>query len=588
MPLDTFVTSATNVVAATATCNVNEMQNHSDEEDPELSSLSSRRVPFIPELGNDNNNGPNANLRYIDVYENPSKLLLPINGYQDYPLVTLEEAIAPVQCNLDKEIMVQIYIAKQNCRKPMDGLTQDESAAIHLYSFGSNNVHQSFHYVLNQTLRMEDRTHLKPWFLYLKLILSGLWKLPSAKCMVWRGIKKNLSDQYIVGNTVVWWGFSSCTTSAETLESEQFLGKTGTRTLFSIECTNGKVIRNHSYYERENEVLLLPATQFEVVGKVSPAIDLFIIHLRETPPPFPFLQSPVYHSDSPGFTIPTVPLAAEEVTGNVGTYKLYDQSVNADDGDDDSERPTTDMLDSLRPPPPPSGMENLLLEDLENHFVPLTTRSVMGTMPEVRCSTGGRAQSPPPRPTVELHKIILHIKNNTTVDLSMKQIFDDDLTIIAEELKTNRKCTRLTLSSNQITDDGIRVLSHALKGKTNTTLKMLILSSNKIADNSAQYIANMLKGNNTIELLDLSDNEITNSGMEFIAATLKTNTTLKRLYLNDNKISDDGFRLVLHALKRNRALTHLNISGNQLSREFKKTFDEQLSKGNQTLKTVYL
>ena len=64
----------------------------------------------------------------------------------------------------------------------------------------------------------------------------------------------------------VWWAFSLCTQSLAVLESDQFLGKHGPRTLFNIECDNEKVIRSHSYIAVENELFLLPATQFEVVG----------------------------------------------------------------------------------------------------------------------------------------------------------------------------------------------------------------------------------------------------------------------------------------------------------------------------------
>ncbi|CAF1405104.1 unnamed protein product [Rotaria sordida] len=73
---------------------------------------------------------------------------------------------------------------------------------------------------------------------------------------------------------------------------EQFVGKSGVRTLFNIECINGKAIRAHSHYKKESEILLLPGTYLRVVGKWSPAKDLYIIHLRETSAPRPFLEPP--------------------------------------------------------------------------------------------------------------------------------------------------------------------------------------------------------------------------------------------------------------------------------------------------------
>jgi hypothetical protein len=60
------------------------------------------------------------------------------------------------------------------------------------------------------------------------------------------------------------------------------LGKSGRRTFFSIECDSGKNIRSHSYYEKEDEVLLFPAHQFEVIGCLDQGNELEIIQLRET------------------------------------------------------------------------------------------------------------------------------------------------------------------------------------------------------------------------------------------------------------------------------------------------------------------
>ncbi len=52
---------------------------------------------------------------------------------------------------------------------------------------------------------------------------------------------------------------SFCTTNSEVLKFEEFLDENGLRTMFSIECINGKSIINHSYYkDKEQEVLLLP------------------------------------------------------------------------------------------------------------------------------------------------------------------------------------------------------------------------------------------------------------------------------------------------------------------------------------------
>jgi hypothetical protein len=228
-------------------------------------------------------------LRISDIAKEPHEMLMPISGYEDEPVVPLETAVKPLVSILPT-IQTYAYTAKQRCKNPADNLTQDESASIMLYSMGWDPMDKCLYVVLNATLRSADRQKLKPWFSYLKLFLTALSRLPSKPRFVYRGIKLDLSDQYPMGETVIWWGFSSCTVSVNVLQSELFLGVTDTRTMFTIECHSGKDIRKHSYFPTEEEVLLLAATQFKVVGRLNQGPGFRIIQLKEIEPPFPLLQ----------------------------------------------------------------------------------------------------------------------------------------------------------------------------------------------------------------------------------------------------------------------------------------------------------
>ncbi|CAF3316520.1 unnamed protein product [Rotaria socialis] len=61
---------------------------------------------------------------------------------------------------------------------------------------------------------------------------------------------------------MAWWAFSSCTTLLGVLESDLYLGKKSTRTLFSIDSINARTIRGHAHFTTEDEILLLPGTYF--------------------------------------------------------------------------------------------------------------------------------------------------------------------------------------------------------------------------------------------------------------------------------------------------------------------------------------
>ena len=204
--------------------------------------------------------------------------LTPISGFEEKPLVSLEEAILPV-VPLISDLQRMAYIAKGHIEKPMNGLTNDELASIMLYTMEWEPV--AFYSLLNSTLRTEDRKKLIPFFSYLKLFLTALRKLPSYQGIVWRGIKGDLHASYPKGQRGVWWAFSTTTTNAEVLENETFLGKVGNRTLFSIECKNGKQINEYSNFPGEEEVLLLPGFHYEVVSTLATGDHMYLISLKE-------------------------------------------------------------------------------------------------------------------------------------------------------------------------------------------------------------------------------------------------------------------------------------------------------------------
>jgi hypothetical protein len=81
----------------------------------------------------------------------------------------------------------------------------------------------------------------------------------------------DISNEFPKGRKFIWWAFSSSTSSIKVLE--QFLGKTGYRTIFNIECDSAKDISKHSFYQNENEMLLYPARQFEVFLRLIQEIN---------------------------------------------------------------------------------------------------------------------------------------------------------------------------------------------------------------------------------------------------------------------------------------------------------------------------
>jgi hypothetical protein len=230
-------------------------------------------------------------LRFSDFTAEPQRMLPPIQGYENMPLVSLEEAVDPLT-SLVPDVERMAWTVKQSQFEGEHDLTNDEEASILLYTMEWEPREKSFYIILNNTLQAANRQLLRPWFLYLRLFMTSLAKIPSDsnRLIVYRGVKLDLSAQYPKGSTVTWWGFSSCTTSVEVLSNERFLGASGTRTLFNIECHSAKSIKQYSFYPEEEEVLLPPARQFQVKGCLNQGNGLHIIQLEEIQPKFPLIN----------------------------------------------------------------------------------------------------------------------------------------------------------------------------------------------------------------------------------------------------------------------------------------------------------
>jgi hypothetical protein len=113
-----------------------------------------------------------------EITDQPNSSISPIAGYEKEDLVSLELACEPVQSMFNGELTGYILGAKSNSTSPTDGLTPDESAAIRLYTKEWDVRTQSIYRKLNQALRVGDPVQLRPWFKYLKLLLTAFFKLP--------------------------------------------------------------------------------------------------------------------------------------------------------------------------------------------------------------------------------------------------------------------------------------------------------------------------------------------------------------------------------------------------------------------------
>ncbi|CAF1097111.1 unnamed protein product [Didymodactylos carnosus] len=211
----------------------------------------------------------------------------PSKAYHNAPLTTFVNAVMPI---VRKKLADNVV---RNAKKayadtpdnPSDSLTKGESAAIRLYTKEGKNSRSVYH-MLNKALDRNTEAELKPWYLYLRLICTGLKKIPSWKDSVYRGVSEDLRDQYgktaESGKMYTWYRITSCTKRLES--AEKFLNKNTKRdsycTLFHIRGYSGVAISGHSDYQNENEVTFLPGTKFVFESSIVMS-NMLLVELRE-------------------------------------------------------------------------------------------------------------------------------------------------------------------------------------------------------------------------------------------------------------------------------------------------------------------
>ena len=218
--------------------------------------------------------------------------LLLIKGYEKEPLVSLDESLAPFDGRI-QHLDAQIKQAKTHCRFPSDHhLTHDESAAIYLYSMrgDDNSVHEH----LQRAWNTGDHSQMKPWFRYLRLLRSGLNKLPNAKGAVWQGTAydSNLVSTLQSHSLPMYTCMGSCSTSMSDRKNDLNV-KSGPRmVLVGYQSIDGKDVTGYTEGNGK-EVMVWPGVKLDrekitevdghgaltayLVGRTSKRI-LYVLH----------------------------------------------------------------------------------------------------------------------------------------------------------------------------------------------------------------------------------------------------------------------------------------------------------------------
>jgi len=222
-----------------------------------------------------------------------------------------------------------------------------------------------------------------------------------------------------------------------------------------------------------------------------------------------------------------------------------------------------------------------------------------------------------------LDLLLESLRTRTTTCDKLTIYYHDNFTsyfeLISEVLKKNTNITSLYIRDNEITSEGIVLISELLKInkvlkefglhnikintrpqdriwfwtvftqalQLNKSIAKLSITSIGLQVEEVKAISKILENNDVLTELDMSGNDIDCEGVKFIAKALETNTKLKQLDLGKNLIDTEGYRRIAKALKTNKSLVSLTLQENKSSVNLFHFFLDAL-KTNRSLKYLYL
>jgi hypothetical protein len=417
-----------------------------------------------------------------------------LQEYEKHPLVSFEQATQPL-VHIVRGIKQMIEIVNQNTNQSADHLSSDESASIRLYTLEWKKPRTSFRFILNETLRVHVREKLLPWFRYLRLFIYALSKLPSISShTVYRGLKMDETTVYSKDEKFVWWDFVSCTSSIEFAKNSLYENELSA--IFIIECHSAKDITQYSLNNNENEIILYPERQFQVISSFDYGNQLKLIQLKEIRQDHPLNQ--ISNTMPPIRRLEFIISQCQQKS----TINLIGQGLTG-----------TDM----------NIVVNQGIIDKQCQKLLLSNNKIKSVGSSI---------------------IAKSLNKNTTLkflSLSYNSLSDEGVQSLTKILALNNsKLETLSLHKTGITDAGVLHLRNMLK--KNKTLIWLHLGRNKISDQGIHLLANVLiNHNDTLRVLDLSYNKlITDSSVNSLVEIFQRNKSLETLWINNCNISEEG------------------------------------------------
>ncbi|XP_078060382.1 NACHT, LRR and PYD domains-containing protein 3-like isoform X2 [Mustelus asterias] len=151
------------------------------------------------------------------------------------------------------------------------------------------------------------------------------------------------------------------------------------------------------------------------------------------------------------------------------------------------------------------------------------------------------------------------------LDLRGNDLTDSCAEDLASALSTNRSLIDLNLGGNNLGDSGVKLLSVALRNP-DCKIQKLHLSGNDLTDSCAEDLASALSTNRSLIDLYLSSNNLGDSGVKLLSVALRNpDCKIQKLYLRCNALTDSCAEDLASALSTNQTLRILNLEFNSFT-----------------------
>jgi Ran GTPase-activating protein (RanGAP) involved in mRNA processing and transport len=151
-------------------------------------------------------------------------------------------------------------------------------------------------------------------------------------------------------------------------------------------------------------------------------------------------------------------------------------------------------------------------------------------------------------------------KSLTKLYLGCTEFDESGFVAVPGMLLTNTSLQSLCLTSNNINDQGVALLSQALTHNKALPLETLELSFNEITDQGLECLMNAIWGSQTLKHLKLDNNRLKDRGAQLCAVVL-TSVPLRLLDVSCNTITTVGIKALMKNVSDSESLESFGMSG---------------------------